>query len=80
MIIDSHQHFWNYHPIKDKWIVSSMKILKNKMDGDQIGKFIVLYSEDKIYKKSDAVIKIFALLSSILLASSFDAKPPNTTE
>ena len=28
MIIDSHQHFWNYHPIKDKWIVSSMKILK----------------------------------------------------
>ena len=29
------------------------------MDGDQIGKFIVLYSGDKIYKKSDAVIKIF---------------------
>ena len=28
MIIDSHQNFWNYHPIKDKWIVSSMKILK----------------------------------------------------
>ena len=37
----------------------SDKILKNKMDGDQIGKFIVLYSGDKIYKKSDAVIKIF---------------------
>lgn len=28
MIIDSHQHFWNYNPIRDKWIVSSMKILK----------------------------------------------------
>ena len=37
----------------------SDKILKNKMDGDQIGKSIVLYSGDKIYKKSDAVIKIF---------------------
>ena len=37
----------------------SDKILRNKIDGDQIGKFIVLYSGDKIYKKSDAVIKIF---------------------
>ena len=37
----------------------SDKILRNKMDGDQIGKFIVLYSGDKIYKKSDAVIQIF---------------------
>ena len=31
-------------------------------------------------KPHDAVIKIFALLSSILLASSFDANPPKTTE
>ena len=37
----------------------SDKILRNKMDGDQIGRFIVLYSGDKIYKKSDAVIQIF---------------------
>ena len=28
MIIDSHQHFWNYNPIRDKWINSSMKILQ----------------------------------------------------
>ena len=28
MIIDSHQHFWNYNPTRDKWINSSMKILK----------------------------------------------------
>ena len=28
----------------------------------------------------DAVTKSLALLSSILLASSFEAKPPNTTE
>ena len=28
MIIDSHQHFWNYNPTRDKWINSSMKILQ----------------------------------------------------
>ena len=28
MTIDSHQHFWNYDPIRDKWIESSMKILQ----------------------------------------------------
>ena len=28
----------------------------------------------------EEVIKILALLSSILLANSFDANPPNTTE
>ena len=28
MIIDSHQHFWNYNPARDKWINSSMKILQ----------------------------------------------------
>ena len=28
MIIDSHQHFWNYEPIKDSWIDDSMSVLK----------------------------------------------------
>ena len=28
MIIDSHQHFWNYDPIKDSWIDHSMSVLK----------------------------------------------------
>ena len=28
MIIDSHQHFWNYDPIRDIWIDNSMAILK----------------------------------------------------
>ena len=31
-------------------------------------------------KPQEAVIKTLALLSSILLANSFEAKPPNTTE
>ena len=28
MTIDSHQHFWNYDPIKDSWIDDSMSVLK----------------------------------------------------
>ncbi|AOW10558.1 amidohydrolase family protein [Flavobacterium gilvum] len=28
MKIDSHQHFWNYHPVKDSWINEDMKILQ----------------------------------------------------
>lgn len=46
-MIDSHQHFWQYHPIKDAWITDNMKVIqqdfmpndlkeelvKNKIDG-----------------------------------------------
>ena len=28
MIIDSHQHFWNYNPERDTWIDESMQVLK----------------------------------------------------
>lgn len=28
MIIDSHQHFWIYNPVKDSWIEEGMKILR----------------------------------------------------
>jgi len=28
MKIDSHQHFWNYDPVKDSWIDESMSIIK----------------------------------------------------
>ena len=28
MIIDSHQHFWNYNPQRDTWIDESMQVLK----------------------------------------------------
>jgi L-fuconolactonase len=26
--IDSHQHFWKYHPVKDAWITDDMKVIK----------------------------------------------------
>jgi L-fuconolactonase len=28
MKIDSHQHFWQYHPIKDSWINEEMKVIQ----------------------------------------------------
>ncbi len=29
MRIDSHQHFWNYDPVKDAWITPDMKAIRN---------------------------------------------------
>jgi L-fuconolactonase len=28
MIIDSHQHFWKYDPVKDPWITNSMEVIR----------------------------------------------------
>ena len=28
MVIDSHQHFWNYDPIKHEWIDDAMKVIR----------------------------------------------------
>ncbi len=28
MRIDSHQHFWKYHPVKDAWITDDMKLIQ----------------------------------------------------
>lgn len=28
MRIDSHQHFWNYHPVKDAWITDDMQVIQ----------------------------------------------------
>ena len=28
MIIDSHQHFWKYDPVRDNWIEENMKALR----------------------------------------------------
>ena len=29
MTIDSHQHFWKYHPVKDAWITDDMKVIQS---------------------------------------------------
>lgn len=28
MRIDSHQHYWFYHPVKDAWITGEMNVIK----------------------------------------------------
>ncbi|MFM9838230.1 MAG: amidohydrolase family protein [Cyclobacteriaceae bacterium] len=28
MVIDAHQHFWKYHPVKDAWITDEMKVIQ----------------------------------------------------
>ena len=28
MIIDAHQHFWKYNPVKDAWIDDTMEVIK----------------------------------------------------
>ena len=28
MVIDSHQHFWNYEPVKHEWIDDAMKVIR----------------------------------------------------
>lgn len=27
--LDSHQHFWNYHPIRDNWITEEMEVIRH---------------------------------------------------
>ena len=41
------------------------KVLSKKLDEKQVGKFIVYLSENKVYKKSDAVIQIMIDIGGI---------------
>ena len=43
----------------------SKKILKEKLNSKDIGKFIVYLSNDKVYLKSDAVLQIFIEIGGI---------------
>ena len=43
----------------------SKKILKEKLDSKDIGKFIIYLSNDKVYLKSDAVLQIFIEIGGI---------------
>lgn len=35
-MIDSHVHFWNYHPVKDAWITDDMEILQADFTPDEL--------------------------------------------
>src|SRR5690349_10863256 len=36
MTIDSHQHFWQYNPVKDAWITDAMKIIQRDFMPDEL--------------------------------------------
>jgi len=35
-MIDSHVHFWNYHPVKDAWITDDMKVIQRDFLPDEL--------------------------------------------
>jgi L-fuconolactonase len=35
-MIDSHVHFWNYHPVKDSWITDEMKVIQQDFTPDDL--------------------------------------------
>ena len=37
MVIDSHQHFWKYDPVKYSWIDDSMKVLQKDFLPSNLG-------------------------------------------
>jgi L-fuconolactonase len=45
MTIDSHQHFWQYDPIRDSWINEEMKVLKRDFLPDELSSIL---EENKI--------------------------------
>ena len=36
MTIDSHQHFWQYNPVKDAWITDAMNVIKRDFMPDEL--------------------------------------------
>jgi len=46
MKIDSHLHFWNYHPIKDAWITDDMAVLKRDFAPDRLLPLLAAHSID----------------------------------
>ena len=45
MVIDSHQHFWNYKPSKHKWIDDSMSLIRKDFMPSDLKK---VYDKNKI--------------------------------
>jgi hypothetical protein len=40
MRIDSHQHFWRYHAVRDSWITDEMRVLRRDSDGRGTDAFV----------------------------------------
>src|SRR5438067_624970 len=54
MIIDAHQHFWNYDPTRDSWITGEMSVLKrNFSPGDLASELITCGVDASIAVQAD---------------------------
>jgi len=66
MIIDSHQHFWNYDPVKHEWIDDSMSVirrdftpndLKKEYEENEVDGCIVIQA-DQTLEETDYLLKL----------------------
>jgi L-fuconolactonase len=46
MKIDSHQHFWKYHPVKDAWITDDMKVIQRDFMPEDLEPVLMQYEFD----------------------------------
>ncbi len=45
-MIDSHQHFWKYNPVRDSWITQEMKMLKNDFLPEHLAPTLIQHKID----------------------------------
>jgi len=65
MIIDSHQHFWNYNPERDTWIDESMQALKKNFLPENLKPILmdngidgcISVQADQSYKETEFLLK-----------------------
>ena len=46
MVIDSHQHFWEYDPLEETWITEDMRVLKRDFMPDDLGAILLSMNID----------------------------------
>ena len=52
MIIDSHQHFWNYEPEKHLWIDDEMSVIRRDFLSDDLQKVFAENGTRRVDTKS----------------------------
>lgn len=46
MVLDSHVHFWKYHPVKNEWITDDMKVIQKDFLPDDVGSIFKTHKID----------------------------------
>ncbi|HLD53548.1 MAG TPA: amidohydrolase family protein [Sediminibacterium sp.] len=72
MRIDSHQHFWKYHPIKDAWITDEMKVIQRDfMPADLLPLLQANYFDGVILVQADQSEEETNFLLELAVANDF---------